>query len=414
MEDAARGAATIPRRPAGPVHPERAAPRVFAPGSEAGWLFGRRTDLAVFGGSALASFLLLGWGWATGGLLGDTPPWFWVVGILGVDVAHVWSTAFRVYLDGDEVRRRPGLYLGGPAAVWVAGVAAHAISPATFWRLLAYAAVWHFVRQQVGWVTLYRRRQPGTTRLDAVLDTSVAYAATVWPLLYWHAHLPRPFDWFVPGDFVASVVPVWLPAATEPIYWGLLVGFLLRQGWRYRVGLPGSPGKMLVVGTTWACWWVGIVALDGDFAFTVTNVLIHGVPYLALTYRWGRARAVERPESAGARILGGGIAAFLGVVVVLALAEEALWDRLVWHDRESWFGVGPVPAPGWLDLLVPLLAVPQATHYLLDGFIWRGVARRVPPRSRRSDGMGNGLDEDLQHRGACSNRSVTSSPSPRS
>ena len=32
---------------------------------------------------------------------------------------------------------------------------------------------------------------------------------------------------------------------------------------------------------------------------------------------------------------------------------------------------------GWRGLVVPLLAVPQITHYLLDGFLWR---RRSNPR----------------------------------
>lgn len=348
----------------------RPAPTAFVSRAGGPWLFGRRTDLLVFGGSAAASFALLAWGAATGGLEAPAPPWVWWVCILAVDVAHVWSTAFRVYLDGEEVARRPGLYLGLPAALWVAGVAVHALSALWFWRLLAYAAVFHFVRQQVGWVALYRRRTADSAALDRWIDEGATYAATVWPLLWWHAHLPRRFIWFVDGDFFLPVSPG-LVAALEPVYWSLLAAFALRQAWRARRGLPVSAGKVLVVATTWACWWVGIVALDGDFAFTVTNVLIHGVPYLALTYRWGRARAGEAPRSAAARILRGGVAAFLAFALAAAFVEEALWDRLVWHDREGVFGVGPELSRLWLALVVPLLALPQATHYALDGFIWR-------------------------------------------
>ena len=64
---------------------------------------------------------------------------------------------------------------------------------------------------------------------------------------------------------------------------------------------------------------------------------------------------------------------------LLAYVEELLWHRGQWHDKEWLFGegwdieemqLGPItlslPA-----LLVPLLAVPQVTHYILDGFIWR-------------------------------------------
>jgi hypothetical protein len=67
----------------------------------------------------------------------------------------------------------------------------------------------------------------------------------------------------------------------------------------------------------------------------------------------------------------------------VAWAEEWGWDRLVWHERAALF-----PGPGWaaspeaLALVVPLLALPQATHYLLDAWIWRtqgnpGLARLI-------------------------------------
>jgi hypothetical protein len=47
-----------------------------------------------------------------------------------------------------------------------------------------------------------------------------------------------------------------------------------------------------------------------------------------------------------------------------------LWDRTVWQDREWLFGQGW--DVGWLKMLiVPALALPQITHYVLDGFIWR-------------------------------------------
>jgi hypothetical protein len=58
--------------------------------------------------------------------------------------------------------------------------------------------------------------------------------------------------------------------------------------------------------------------------------------------------------------------------VLIATAEEALWDLLVWHERAPLFGdAGLTLSRGLLTVVVPLLAVPQATHYALDGFIWR-------------------------------------------
>lgn len=355
--------------------------KVFA--DEGPWLFGRRTDLAAFGGSALLAFALLGVGAGLGILEADAPDWVWLGAVLAVDVAHVWSTLFRVYLDGTEVRRRPLLYVGAPAALYGLGVLLYAFGSAVFWTVVAYLAVFHFVRQQVGWVRLYHRRERTSGRReDRWLDELATYAATVWPLVWWHGHLPRSFHWMLDGDFVVGLsadVAAW----TFPAYVGVLALWLLRQLVRWRSDAPPSPGKVLLVLTTAACWYVGIVALDGDFAFTVTNVLIHGVPYLVLTYRYGRARAEHEPRARTLRrVLGGGVLAFLALVVLLAALEETLWDRYVWHDREHLFGSGGSLESFALALLVPALALPQLTHYLLDGFVWRRGG--MPPAHRQT------------------------------
>ena len=46
---------------------------------------------------------------------------------------------------------------------------------------------------------------------------------------------------------------------------------------------------------------------------------------------------------------------------------------MVWNERAYWFGTLPDTIQGgWIvDLAVPLLMVPQATHYLLDRYIWK-------------------------------------------
>ena len=333
------------------------------------WLFGRSVDLAAFGGSALLSLVLLGIGAAAGIAEADAPPWVFFACVIAVDVAHVWSTAFRVYLDGSELRRRPLLYFGIPALCYVLGVAAYAVSPATFWRVLAYVAVFHFVRQQYGWVALYRRRAGEKGALDRILDTAAIYAATVYPLIWWHGHLPRRFHWFVQGDFVEGVARP-LADALLPLYVAILPAFAVRQ--LVLVATRGASavnaGKVLIVFTTWLCWWLGIMVFDGDYAFTVTNVLIHGIPYLVLTYRYADVRARTGAPSLATKLLRRGVLIFLAFVLAAAFFEETLWDQLVWHEH---LGAGIDLGALALTFLVPLLALPQAVHYALDGFIWR-------------------------------------------
>jgi hypothetical protein len=111
----------------------------------AAWLFSPQVDVAVFGGSALLSFALLAIGAQFGVLHSDAPEWAWIAGVLLVDVAHVWSTIFRTYLDPNQLRARPLLYITVPVAAYVIGLALYSLGALTFWRCLAYLAIFHFV-----------------------------------------------------------------------------------------------------------------------------------------------------------------------------------------------------------------------------------------------------------------------------
>ncbi|HEX8147122.1 MAG TPA: hypothetical protein VF591_08090 [Pyrinomonadaceae bacterium] len=329
------------------------------------WLFSPRVDVCVFGGSAAVSLLLLWVGARAGALEGESPDWAWVPAVLLVDVAHVYATAFRVYFDREELRRRLSLYVLAPSIALALSVALYSESEALFWRALAYLAVFHFVRQQYGWVALYRARAGERGRAGWWVDAAAVYMATLYPLAYWHAHLPRRFWWFLPGDFAAA--PAWVESFAFALYCLALGAYAVRSAHSWLFGGRGNPGKDLVVLTTAVCWYAGVVAYDSDYAFTVTNVVIHGVPYAALVWWYARARAPRagRVYRSLARW-----PVFLATLWVLAYAEELLWDRGVWHERAWLFG----GAWDWESLkvfLVPLLALPQATHYVLDGFVWR-------------------------------------------
>jgi len=152
---------------------------------------------------------------------------------------------------------------------------------------------------------------------------------------------------------------------------------------RAAIARPVVWGKHVVVATTAACWYVGIVATNADYAFTVTNVFIHGVPYLTLVYLYARAASREPASTGGVTALlldrRRGLIVFCTTLWAIAYFEELIWDRAIWHDRSWLFGAG-FDAGGAALVLVPLLAVPQLSHYILDGFLWR---KRGNPRLGR-------------------------------
>jgi hypothetical protein len=336
------------------------------------WLFSRRADLLIFGGTAIAALVL-----AFALPYHDAPQWSWIAGVLFVDVAHVWSTAFVVYLDPAEWKRRPVLYAGVPVAMLAIGIALYARGPLVFWRAIAYLAVFHFVRQQYGWVMMYRAKNGERDRAGRWLDGATVYVATLYPLAWWHAHLPRRFSWMIDGDFVS--IPAWVGSALGIVYAIALAAYVIRA----LVKRPVNWGKHLVVATTAACWYAGIVATNSDYAFTVTNVFVHGIPYMALVYVYARAASRERDSRQGIAAFAldrkRALVVFLASLWAIAYCEELLWDHTLWHERPFLFG-GGFDLGSVACVIAPLLAVPQLTHYVLDGLLWR---RSTNPRLGR-------------------------------
>ena len=336
-----------------------------------GWVFSAREDLAVFVGPLVLAAALCAPVAAAGRLHVDAPPWAFLLLVVGCDVAHVHATLFRTYLDPEERRRRGGLLTAIPLGVLAVGVVLYAGSAATFWRALAYVAAFHFVRQPWGWMSYAARRAGETSRLDRRLDAAAIHAATVYPLVWWHGHLPRRFAWFVEGDFAAGI-PSGLVTVALWLHVAILLAWAARQAALLATGRPVNRAKAVILGSTWLAWTAGIVWIDADLVFTATNVLVHGIPYGALVHRWGRARFRDVTGLVASFFRPGRVLAFVGVLVALAFVEESLWDRLVWHEHGGLF---PGPAIALSDdvlaFLVPLLAVPQATHYVLDAFVWR-------------------------------------------
>jgi membrane protease YdiL (CAAX protease family) len=132
--------------------------------------------------------------------------------------------------------------------------------------------------------------------------------------------------------------------------------------------------KQLVVFGTALSWYVGIVAFNGDMPFTIINVVSHGLPYIGLIWIFGLKKQKKQANKTLFSKLAF-VPVFLGLLLILAYVEEGLWAGLVWREHLEVFGwfanLPQVIDHSTLAWVVPLLSLPQVTHYILDGFIWK-------------------------------------------
>jgi hypothetical protein len=337
------------------------------------WIYSPRFDLsAIIGPPVAVTAIVLVWGRSLTAIT-ETPPWLWVLLVLGIDVAHVYSSLFRTYFDRFEFQRRRTLYLTVPVACWASGVAIYALwGPGLFWSLVAYFAIYHFVRQQYGFLMLYRRGEP-TGDLSYRIDQVAIYMATVYPLVYWHTY-PRNFQWFSDFD-VVRIPSVWPELVCRAVYVLALGAFAVKEAHRWRTTGAVNAGKCLLLIVTAAAWGTGIILFNGDLPFTLINIVSHGVPYMALIWIYQYRKRTSTAHT-GNRLLAffqlKYIPLYLIALVALAYIEEGVWDWFVWREHADIFGPFHMTLSATaLMLLVPLLTMPQVTHYVLDAFIWR-------------------------------------------
>jgi len=313
----------------------------------------------------------------------ELPIWAWVVFILGFDVSHVWSTIFRTYLDKDEFKSHKKLLIFAPILVFLISVILLNIDILLFWRVMAYVAVFHFIKQQYGFLMLYKFKAKEKHK-QIISDKFIIYFATLYPIVFWHFNSQSNINWFVENDFFKFTLVYDNPTLNNTIflycniiYWLIIGGYLIQEIFKskqYKVSLP----KLLWVVTTAINWWFGIVYYNSDVIFSITNVVAHGLPYISLIYFYKIRKdeiVAQQHFKISKKIKF--LLILIGSILLVALIEEYIWNVFIYGEHLSFFN-SIIPyqfeelSSNWaIILVVSLLALPQQTHYLIDGFIWK-------------------------------------------
>lgn len=344
-------------QPAQPEAPPRAA-----------WLVSPGFDLGLIAVPLLLSGLFL--------LLPpqpDVPLWAFLFLVVAFDVAHVWATLYLGPLDPEVRRRRPWLLLLPLPVAWLIAFRLHLHDPTLYWTVLAYVAIHHFAAQQWGFVALYRALAGQRDPVDRHLDRWATWTGALGPVLLWHADPERQMDWFKHGErFLFQLDPslrgdiLTAMAAIGGLWLARQVQHLLRGTF--------VPGKAAWVIATWVSWSGGLLLSSNPLLSLAAINLLHGLPFLALV--WVR---LERGRPQGGRSLldrlrgPGRVWAFYGLLLLLAVGEEGLWDGLHWGTYLPALTGWPKPdlPAGATSALVALLALPQTVHYYLDAWLWK-------------------------------------------
>jgi len=340
------------------------------------WIFSKKFDLGIFllplGLAALSPLVLLLEPFE------QMPLWAFLLLLVSFDVAHVWSSLYRTYLDPDEYSRRPLLYLLPIPIFLFLSFRIHYYSPVLFWTLLAYVAIYHFIKQNYGFLVLYKVKKGESSSLDFYLDKWTLYAGALAPVLWWHATPTRHFDWFNAGEEFAFRIDPVFAREIGLVYFLFLGLYLIRQVYVWRTLRYFNPGKQLIMAAHYLTWAVGIYATDNPLISAAFLNLFHGIPFLAIIWYYCNRKWSDPVRSTRSKLL-----AFLSqrkrwylfylLIFVPALLEETIWDGFVWQVYMPDLLALPLPQVDHfaMSLFVAALSLPQILHYFLDAWIWK-------------------------------------------
>jgi len=304
------------------------------------------------------------------------PLWAYLFCFIAFDVAHVWATAYVTYLDGERFKQRRALYLWPIPVSFVGAFALHEVAPWLFWSALSYFAIYHFAKQQYGFIAIYKAKAQERSLFDYRLDKLTLWTGAFGPVLLWHATPLSQFDWFDGGERFLIRLPeeAELLIAAAMAITGTV--WVVRQVQAYVLDRRFNVGKTLWMVGAWVSWWIGVRMTENILVSAAFLNFFHGAPFLMLTWHRVRTRWRDAPRTGRVPMvarLSRSWLPFYGALFAIAFVEEVLWDGFVWRTYlPLWFGMSKQAATGVaLSAWVALLSLPQIVHYFLDAFIWK-------------------------------------------
>jgi len=317
------------------------------------WIISAPDDLVWFIGSVGSSYAILGLAY-----LGVPPFLLLILWATLFDGTHFFATWSRTYFDTEE-RRLHGRLLGGCLAffalgpiVYLAGYGSLFFSFAGLW------AYYHLVKQQYGFMMLYKNKNRDLARVDNTIDRAFLVLALWYPFARFMFANQSAQHW------VAAMAP--LVAVFEQILWWALVAstvaFAVRQGQKLARGDALNMPKHLLLAAAIPMHWTVFTFIPRDtfgYILAIPAVTIfHNIQYHRLIWfhnrnKYDTADAAQRFGLAS--VISRRFRLYAGLALACTLAYEI--------PRYLVF-----PTDGWVATLFWGYTF---THYYLDGKIWR-------------------------------------------
>lgn len=316
-----------------------------------------------------------------------SPIWFFVF-LIVFDTGHVWATLLRTY-DRKNIRiqKRKILTTIPIVSFFILFILSIFGMQSTDWTILpfmfiAYMAVFHFIKQQVGFIQLYHHKEsiPKSLRtVSTFANKWIWWSSTLFPFLWWMMEYEdKNFEWFMKWEFtfLANIIPhfsgIWILFGGIVMLYILIECIIIFFWWKL------NPLKILYIIGTFGVWYSGMVVHNNVFIFGFGNVLLHAMNYYGIVIASTQNNPKDYRVWLQNRILSHNIYAIslilMSTIVIFAFVEEYFWDQFIWQSESRFFWdflYNTIHNPIILAVIFSLLGSIQVSHYLLDRYIWK-------------------------------------------
>lgn len=287
--------------------------------------------------------------------LGETSVLYGLFATAIVDSGHVYTTAWRTWLNPSERKSHPGYWIV-PILIFLIFSSWFFFQLPGLWKFVVYATLYHHVRQVYGFSKWY---QVLNRRTDKVSDYFL-YALAALPFLIYHFRSDAMTSYYSQSDIF--VYP------HEGILKGLFIVYaLLVLGWlsyEWSLWNKGVREVNRIVSVGFPSLIYGCCFFFGK---TFTQIIfpmlfVHGIAYCAVV-----GQSLERTQRDRFKSFLTAFLAVAGTAVIFGLGEAWFEDNILSYD----FDAGMNPELLLSSLVVGIYLTPLFSHYVFDAWIWK-------------------------------------------
>ena len=267
-----------------------------------------------------------------------------------IDSGHVYTTAWRTWLYGDEVKTHPGYWMY-PLGFFLFFTMWFYFQIPYLWSFVVYATLYHHTRQVYGFSKWYQKLN---RRSDPVSDRFLYFFA-YFPMIIYHFRPEAVANYYSEKDLF--LYP--LPGLRDAL---LVIYFIAASAWgmrEYRLWQSGTRelNRLLSVAcpsVVYAyCFLVGSNLSQVLFPL----LFLHGIAYLGVM-----EQSLTRTQKRFTR------QSIALVTVVITAVVFGLFES---YAEENFIGRSLGPSPWLSSFIVGLSLTPLFCHYAFDAIIWR-------------------------------------------